>query len=89
LQLCQQGGDGLIAGLVDPAGGNQLVNLALEILSAHSRQRSCWYIEKIEVVGDVQPDISRVGVAHLKYFQIEHHFRPLAIQLREELGCGF
>src|SRR6266849_4362302 len=89
LQLCEKGGDGLIAGLVDAAGGNQLVDDVLDVLSSERRKRGRRNIEKIEIIRDVQPDIPHVGVAYLEDFQIEDHFRPGTVQLSEKLGCGF
>src|ERR1700687_4896586 len=89
LQLCEKGGDGLIAGLVDTARGNELVDNVLDVLSAESRKCGRRNVKKLELVLDVQPDIPTVGVAYLEDFQIEHHFRPGTIQLSKKLGCGF
>ncbi len=89
LQLRQQSGDGLAAGLVDAAGGNQLIDQVLDVLSADSGERGRRNVEKIEIVWDVQPDVPSVAVAYLEDFQIEHDFRPGAVQLSQKLGCGF
>ena len=45
----------------------------------------CRNIEKIEIVRNVQPDITHVGVAYLEDFQIEHHFGYGAVELAEKL----
>src|SRR5271169_2158313 len=69
LQLCEQGANGLIAGLVDAARGNQLVDQALDVLSAKSRECGHRNVIKIESIRDMQPNIAHVGVAHLENFQ--------------------
>ena len=57
-------------------------------MSGESRERGGRNVEKIERVGNMQPELPHVGVAHLEYVQFEHHFRPGTIQLIEKLGCG-
>ena len=85
LQLCQKSGDGFTAGVL-PRGISWLIRSEV---CPPMPQRGHRNIEKIELVGDVQPNIPRVSMAHLEDFQIEKYFRPRTVQLSKKLGCGF
>src|SRR5208337_2857646 len=76
------------AGLVYTSGGNQLIDQALDILSAKRCQRGLGDIEEVEIIRDVQPDVAHVSVVYLEDLQVEHHFRPGTIQLPKKLGRG-
>src|SRR4029077_13669921 len=76
-------------GVVEPAGGDDLVGVVGYVSPAESRECGRRNVKKFELAGDVDPDIPHVAMTYLEDLQIKHYFRTRTIQLSEKLGCGF
>src|SRR5208337_1693345 len=87
-QLREQSGDALRGRLIDSAAGDQLIDQALDALSAQGGQSRGGNVVQGELVGDLHAEAASELVVNLEDLNIEHDLGTRLAPVLHELGDG-